>query len=266
MTGPDLINGILLRVPRADRDDVDIRLAFDGETRVHMSVADFFAVGTSPDSAPMSLLVGEGPNGDLYCYFPMPFFDRAVIELSRKRRQGRKRVAVEYAVRRMGQTPLPSSGLFGAERSVTEATQPGTGHTVLDQPGRGRWVGLFAELGGIGSASRDYLEGDEMVFIDALERPRIHGTGVEDLFGGGFYFQVDAGGPVRFGTAIHGMVHDRRAPDGSMTTEMYRLFLTDAAVWKRRIRAVIEAGPVNRTEMRARTVSYFYSAPSLAVQ
>ena len=266
MTGPDFINGILLRVPRRDWNDVNIRLLFDGEVRVEMPLADFFAIGTGTESPTRSLLVGAGSGGDLYSYFPMPFFERAVVQLSRERRRGRRKVPVEYAIRRLGRPPDPSSGLFGADRGSTDRGEVGAGHELLSQTGRGKWVGLFAELGSADSDGRDYLEGDELVFLDGAERPQLHGTGIEDFFGGGFYFFVDSSGPKRFGTALNGMTYDRKTPDGESLTGMYRLLLSDAPTWSTGVRIVFEGGPTNQTVIRAKTVSYFYSAPSLAAE
>jgi hypothetical protein len=262
MTGPDFINGLALRIDRRHWSFVDIRLTFDGEIGVEMPLADFFAVGGSDGALPRSLLVGATGDGELYSYFPMPFFERAVVQLGRSRRGGRRKIPVEYAVRRLGTAPAPSSGLFGAQRVITDGDGPAAGHEPLRLTGRGKWVGLAGEIGGVEPGSRDYLEGDEKVFLEGSSHPQIHGTGVEDFVGGGFYFRVESQKPRPYGTALHGMTSDRTLPDGAHTTSLYRLMLTDAPVWTRSIRVFIEGGPVNRTAIRARTVAYFYTSPS----
>lgn len=147
--GPDILNGLLLRVDRQDWADLSLRLVFDDVVAVDLPLADFFAVGSAVDTPTRSSFVGVGDEGDLYCYFPMPFFERAVVQLSRPRRGGRRKLPVEYAIRRLGRPPLPGSGLFGAARSVSTGTAPERGHPVLDVTGKGRWVGLFAELGSL---------------------------------------------------------------------------------------------------------------------
>ncbi len=256
--GPDVLNGILLRVDRRDWADLSIRLIFDGSVTVDLPLADFFAVGAATRTPTRSALLGVGTEEDLYSYFPMPFFERAVVQLSRQRRGGRRKVPVEYAIRRLGRPPSPGSGLFGAQRSVSHRTVDQTGHQVLAVTGRGRWVGLFAELGSLDSGGRDYLEGDEQVYLDGSAEPLLHGTGVEDFIGGGFYFRGTDSVPMVFRRALHGMTYDRVQPSGESTTGVYRLMLTDAPTWFEKVRVVLESGPVNRTPMSAKTVAYFF--------
>lgn len=264
-SGADLLNGLLLRIPRASWGDVDLRLLFDGELRVSMPVADFFAAGDPGVEPVRSLLVGVTADEDLYVYFPMPFFESAVVELARGRsRSGGRKIPVEYAIRRLGRAPDPMSGLFGASLRSVEATVPGRDLEILSVRGRGKWVGLAATLGPVSGVSRDYLEGDEKVVLDDAAEPQLHGTGVEDFFGGGFYFQVDRPGPVPFRHALHGVTADWVDADGRVATSMYRLMLTDAPIWKRSVEVELEGGPANLTPIRARTVAYYYSSPRLS--
>ncbi|HOC41704.1 MAG TPA: DUF2961 domain-containing protein [Thermoanaerobaculales bacterium] len=258
----DVINGLLLRLPRDRWDGVELRLLFDGAVRVSMPVADFFGVGGGDSEPVRSLLFGATDDDDLYAYFPMPFFESAVVELARGRTGARGKVPVEFAVRRVGRAPHPDSGLFGAASSAAESTTPGRPHRVLAASGRGKWVGLFAELGSRSGGSRDYLEGDEQVLVDGGPEPLLRGTGVEDFFGGGFYFQIDRPGPVPFRHPLHGMTEDRVEAGGTATTAMYRLMLGDAPIWSTAVEIDLECGPVNQTPIRARTVAYYYSAAS----
>ena len=261
-SGRDAVNGILLRVPPDRWGDVELRLRFDGEVRVAMPLSDFFGAGGAAAEPARSLLVGATADRDLYAYFPMPFFENAIVELARAKRTARGRIPVEYAIRRLGRAPHPDSGWFGAVRHSVESTTPGHAHRLLEAGGRGKWVGLFAELGSRSGASREYLEGDELVHIDGGAEPALQGTGVEDFFGGGFYFQVDRPGPVPFVRPLHGMTADRALPDGNLSTSMYRLMLADAPTWSTGVAADLECGPVNQTVIRARSVAYYYSAPS----
>ena len=258
-SGQDVINGILLRLPPDRRDGLELRLVFDGVVRVAMPVADFFGVLDGTAEPVRSLLFGATDDDDLYAYFPMPFFESAVVELARSRTGARGKVPVEFAVRRLGRAPHPDSGFFGASSQVAESTTPGRAHRVLVASGRGKWVGLFAELGSRSGGSRDYLEGDEQVVVDGGPEPLLRGTGVEDFFGGGFYFQVDRPGPVPFRHPLHGMTEDRVEAGGSVSTTMYRLMLGDAPTWSSEVEVDLECGPINQTPMRVRTVAYYYS-------
>jgi D-arabinan exo alpha-(1,3)/(1,5)-arabinofuranosidase (non-reducing end) len=234
-------------------------LVFDGELRVAMPLADFFGTAEG-DAAPVrSLLVGATADDDLYAYFPMPFFESAVVELARDHANPRGKVPVEFAVRRLGRAPHPDSALFGASSRLVESTVPGRAHRVLELEGRGKWVGLFAELGSRSDGSRDYLEGDERVVVDGGPEPLLQGTGVEDFFGGGFYFQAERPGPVPFRHPLHGMTDDWVRADGNAATAMYRLMLVDAPTWSTGVEVDLECGPINQTPIRARTVAYYYA-------
>jgi len=261
-SGRDAINGILLRIPPGQWGEVELRLLFDGEVRVAMPLTDFFGVDGAGAAPVRSLLVGATEDDDLYAYFPMPFFETAVVELARGKSKPRGKIPVEFAIRRLGRAPHPDSGLFGASRQVAETTTPGRAHRVLELAGRGKWIGLFAELGSRSGDSRNYLEGDELVVVDGGPAPLLQGTGVEDFFGGGFYFQVDRPGPVPFARALHGMTSDRVWPDGGVSTSMYRLMLSDAPTWSTGVVVDLECGPINQTPIRARTIAYYYSAAS----
>jgi hypothetical protein len=129
---------------------------------------------------------------------------------------------------------------------------------LLDLEGRGRWVGLFAELGGREPDSREYLEGDERVFVDKGSEPALYGTGVEDFFGGGFYFRVADHSAVPFSLPLHGMVYDVRDGGGLLATGMYRLMLTDAVPFSSHLEVGLEGGTTHNVAMRLRTVAYYY--------
>ena len=165
-------------------------------------------------------------------------------------------MAVDFEVGGSSSSPSAASGLFGAELSVAETTQIGVDFPVLELEGQGKWVGLFAELGSVETNSRSYLEGDERVFIDGSLHPSVYGTGVEDFFNGGFYFDQ---GP--FSKALHGSPYPDMKIGGERYTAAYRLMPTDGITFAHGIRAGLEGGPTSDVAMRARTVAYFYQRP-----
>ncbi|HXU46211.1 MAG TPA: DUF2961 domain-containing protein, partial [Thermoanaerobaculia bacterium] len=118
----------------------------------------------------------------------------------------------------------------------------------------------FAEIGSVGTLSREVLEGDERVYLDGSRHPGIYGTGVEDLFNGGFYFDR---GP--FALPLHGSPAHRTTPAGEDATSAYRLFLSDAIPFRSGLRAGLETGPTGNLPLRARTVAYYYSRPDPAL-
>ena len=58
--------------------------------------------------------------------------------------------------------------------------------------GAGKVVGVSARYDANGAANLGYLEGDERAYFDNAIAPGWYGTGVEDFFDGGFYFDHGA--------------------------------------------------------------------------
>ena len=109
----------------------------------------------------------------------------------------------------------------------------------------------------IATASRDYLEGDERVYVDGAASPSAYGTGVEDFFNGGFFFDRGLVSAPLFGSA-----YTLATPEGETVDGMYRLLLGDAVPFQGGIRVALENGPgppTGHLRMRARAIAYGYS-------
>jgi len=153
---------------------------------------------------------------------------------------------IDYEIRRANREPSPESALFGVQRWIDNETPIGEDIPLLRLKGEGKWVGLFANLGSVNTARRDYLEGDERVFLDDSLHPEIYGTGTEDIFNGGFYFDK---GPFRL--ALHGAPYHHFLDNGEDETAMYRLMLTDGISFASSITAGLEGGPTGNLSLRA---------------
>ncbi len=255
LDGPDMVNGIILRVKRSHWPRLGLRLTFDDRPPRLIPLMDLFGIPNTAGPTTRSLMVGADDAGDLYCYFPMPFFDRAVVELLRRPVEGPARVRVDYALRTAGRSPRPDAGTFEVHVRRHDG-RPGRGEIeVLDLEGAGAWVGLAAELAPGDRRGWAFLEGDERIFIDGEPTPSWHGTGVEDLFNGGFYFRISGVGWSPFASALAGAPHIHRARP---RVDMYRLLLGDAVVFSDALRAVIEAGPTGNLGLEGTTIAYTY--------
>ncbi len=73
--------------------------------------------------------------------------------------------------------------------------------TVADVTGRGKLVGVSQSMEGLlaDGNTRGYLEGDERVYVDGERTPAIHGTGTEDYYESGWYFNAGT-----YSTPFHG--------------------------------------------------------------
>ncbi len=257
LDGPDLINGLILRAQRKHWPRLGLRFTFDDGEPQLIPVVDLFGRPGTEGGATRSLLVGVDADDDLYCYFPMPFFDGVKVELLRRPVEGPSRIRVEYALRTAGAPPPADAGYFGVQIRRHEEGVPGSALTMAELEGRGALVGLVTELRSSDGKSWAFLERDEQIFIDGEELPSWHGTGVEDFFNGGFYFRDFSGDPEAFITALAGAADVRLSSAGIV---MYRLLLGDAIVFQRGLRAELEGGAAGEPTVEGRTVAYFYAS------
>jgi hypothetical protein len=234
-----------------------IRIDFDGVRRVDMPVTDFFAAGRAPATpVNQSLLVGVDDADILYSYFPMPFRSSARISIVEDG-PGDEPLAAGVILGWSSDAPPAEGALFFADARGADTVDPERDVTLLARGGAGKWVGLFLELGSIGTAFREYLEGDERVYVDGSASPAVYGTGVEDFFNGGFYFDR---GSVR--APLHGSTYTLGTPEGESVDGMYRLLLADAVPFRGGLRVALENGPgppTGHLRMRGRAVAYGYS-------
>ncbi len=255
--GPDMITGLIIRTQRKHWPRLGLRLTFDDREPQLVPVSDFFGRLLTEWNVTRSLFVGSDADDDLYCYFPMPFFERATVEILRRPVEGPARVRVEYAVRTAGAPPPADAGTFGVQIRRHEANALEPRLTMVELEGRGKLVGLVADLSSPDGSDWSYLEADEQIFIDGEELPSWHGTGVEDFFNGGFYFRDEKGRPATFSTALAGMPSLR---ERNVRAVMYRLLLGDSIVFQRGLRVELETGALGEPAARGRTVAYYYTA------
>ncbi len=259
VTGAGALRRLRLRTSERGMERLRLRLTFDGALRVDVPLADFFAARRA-SVAPRALLLGRDAEGFLYSYIPMPFFAGATVELLDAGAPGAQTARVDWQLGWSAEAPAADSGLFGAVSRVEGEHAPARDLPLLALQGRGKWLGLWAEIGSVRTLSREILEGDERVFLDGSRHPGIYGTGVEDLFNGGFYFDQ---GP--FALPFHGAPAHRITAAGEDVTAAYRLFLSDAIPFRSALRARLEAGPTGNLPLRARTVAWYYSRPGPAL-
>ncbi len=255
--GPGELRLFRFGIHRLYWQQLRVRIDFDGVRRVDMPVSDFFAVGRNPAAPTRSLLVGARQDDEIfYSYFPMPFKSGARISIL-DAGPGDEPLAAGVVVGWSSDAPPADSAPFFAEARTVDTADPERDVTLLSRTGAGKWVGLFLELGSVGAAYREYLEGDERVYVDGSASPAVYGTGVEDLFNGGFYF--DRGFAL---TPLHGRAYTLTTPEGEIVDGMYRLLLGDAVPFRGGLRVALENGPgppTGHLRMRGRAVAYGYT-------
>lgn len=232
-----------------------LRIYWDGESTpdVDAPLGMFFAIGRfGVGIRPQALPIGLADDDTLYCYFPMPFDSHATVELYNG--GGTALSSVSYEIQHAAFTgDIGDVGYFKTQYNVEEPSTSGDDLVLLDVEGAGHMVGVVQCVSGPGD--RTYLEGDERIYVDGRHTPSIHGTGTEDFYNGGWYFN---GGLVTW-PAWGYTQHVSGTPDKS---SMYRFFLQDAIPFNSEILAGIEHGGANEKEVDAWMLAYYYHQPA----
>jgi hypothetical protein len=232
-----------------------IRMSWDGEAvpSVDAPLGSFFGMGQFGAYATRALPVGIDQSDTLYLYLPMPFQNRAAIELASSRAIPTTGISYEIAHRAFS-GPFNGVGYLRTRFTATAPTIVGKDIPILDTIGCGAFVGVTASY--TGNPSRFYLEGDERIYVDGNATPRVHGTGSEDFFNGGFYFDRGPYTQPMSGNTAH--IADATTDN----TSAYRFFLQDVIPFRERIVVSIEHGGHNETTTAAWMLAYYYQQPT----
>ena len=206
-----------------------LRVFWDGSSvpSVVSPLGDFFGVGHCEYRHWTSRYLGMS-SGGFYSYFPMPF--RSVrIEVENLHPSMDALLFTNITWQEEASLPA-EAGRFHC--SWRRAENPGSDPlVVLDQEGRGHFVGCCVSLQGRDPNYLAFLEAPEYVFLDedaGADIPTFMGTGLEDYFNGGWYFRDQ-----EFCAPLHGV--PLKDALRSMVS-MYRFHDADAITFRERIR------------------------------
>lgn len=240
----------------APREDVSIlsqvilRMYWDGEQypSVECPIGAFFGVGFGEQKDYISMPLEE-TSGGYNCFWPMPFHRSARWTLSNG--SDKPIDAFYYNIDYTALESLPAATRhFHAQFRRENPTTPGRNYTILDTVGEGHYVGTALFMAGRGGLY--FLEGNEMVYIDGADKPSVEGTGTEDYFCSGWYF--DRG---TYCAPYHGLIIKDEARS---RISAYRWHIEDAIPFSKSIRFTIEHGTGNGTTADYSSVAYYYLA------
>ncbi|PWU14853.1 MAG: hypothetical protein C5B50_16440 [Verrucomicrobia bacterium] len=313
---PSLLRALEFTVPRAEAIEFGrarLRIYWDDsqEPSVDTPIALFFGAGTLYNRDNRDYLVKAFPvhirfderSVHLACYFPMPFFHRARIELAPGSATASVAAAIpacesetDDATRNTQHassslpspnSQLPSSILWSIRYESLHASpsevgyfhatyrdhtnpEPGKDLTLLDTrqtEGGGDWSGHFVGTSFIFSdrAVLNTLEGDPRFFFDDSQTPQAYGTGTEEWGGGGDYW---GGRNMSLPFAGHptGARNAKEAlNDEDKIESAYRFLLGDLMPFGKNAIIRLEHGGLNDSTEHYQTVAYWYGrhAPSL---
>jgi hypothetical protein len=250
-SGSGWLRGIRLQLPRVAYALVNLRVRIDGETAIDLPLADFFATPVDADVAPRGVLFGEDASGWLYAWFPMPFAEEAIVELVADAALPAA-LTIDSSISFDSEVMDPSGVRFRA--NLVDTCAEGGDITLYAARGAGKLIGISARYRSIAvPPSPGFLEGDERAYVDDATAPAWYGTGIEDFFDGGFYFdQGGFTGPLSGASLVRSGIDER--------TAVWRLLLDDPLTHARALRLTQEVGaaPWEASPMCVRAVAYAY--------
>ena len=237
---------------------IDLKITWDDEEQpaVYMPVADFFGYAFGKESM-QSRLLGTS-NNTAYCYFPMPFERKAKIELVYRPSDGSIKtepIAVKADIFvSLKKYDRAKEGKFYAFWNPERNAPLGKPHVFLEGKGKGHYVGTVLQAQGRRPGMTTFFEGDDVTMIDG--EMRMHGTGSEDYFNGGWYALLDRW-DRKMSLPLHGSL-DYSLPYAR--TGGFRLFISDKMPFEKEIRHTIEHGPEqNNTPADYTSVALYYA-------
>ncbi|HJT97107.1 MAG TPA: DUF2961 domain-containing protein [Rhodanobacteraceae bacterium] len=256
-SGPAWLRGIRLRLPRSAYASIRLKLVLDAMTAADVPLADFFAMPVDAMVPARGVLAGEDASGWLYAWLPMPFRQSASIALVADAALPAP-VTVESALSFDASSVPANAASYAAE--LSDRCVAGGDIPVYAASGAGKVVGVGARYRANGIASLGYLEGDERAYVDGAIAPAWYGTGVEDFFDGGFYFDRGAFARPLAGATLVDI-------DGAGATSAYRWMPTSALVHASALRLIREAGfgPSQPVPTCVRALVHAYRAPRASV-
>jgi len=250
--GPGVITMIWATIASNDAyflRHIVLRMYWDGESEpsVEVPIGDFFGTGFQYKQF-VTPFIGMS-SGGYYCYFPMPFNKSARVEVVNETGQPISSFYYHIDYHRLP-GPLDSTvAYFHATWHREIRTSPSHYYTLLEANGEGHLVGVNLNMqsydGGL-----SFLEGDEMFYVDGEKVASVKGTGTEDYFNSGWYFNQG-----EFSAPYHGLI---LKDDTLGRIAAYRFHILDCVPFKKSIRALIEHGDRNTEVADYSSTAYWY--------
>ena len=280
-TGPCMLRALEFSAPRQQAVELGrtrLRVFWDDSplASIDAPLALFFGAGTLYNRDNREYLVKAFPvnvrfdDQQVYfaCYFPMPFFKSARIQIINP---GETVLDVNWSVRcQPFKDPPAHVGYFHATYRDHSAPEPGKDLVLLDTrntEGGGDWSGQLVGTSWIFSdrAVLNTLEGDPRFFFDDSQTPQAQGTGTEEWGGGGDYW---GGQNMTLPFAGHptGARNAKEAKNEEDKIESaYRFLLADLMPFGKNALIRLEHGGQNESAEHYQTVTYWYglNRPSL---
>lgn len=228
----------------------------DNAPAIYAPAADYFGYAYGKP-AMQSILLGYH-NSINYSYIPMPYQKKADLALVYEKRQGISQSKVEVKAKvyytKEAQDPAKEGRLYTAWRREINPKN-GEPYLFLDVEDKGHYVAVTHIAQALQPGMTLFFEGDDQTTVDG--KLRMHGTGSEDYYNGGWYALLDRW-DRGVSLPIHGSL-DYSLP--MARTGAYRLFMTDKVTFEEKLKVTIEHGPEeNKFPVDYTSVAFYYGS------
>jgi hypothetical protein len=267
-TGPGTISGIDLRIAAGDLKDLQVRIG----DQPPVPASFFFGLastGADPDDGwttfRSALHAAWAPNdagrGRLATRLPVPLAEGESLSLEAA--LGASILDIEAGVS-LAQA-RPGVRLRAQYR---DQMAPGLETTIpffeSDEPLQ--FVALLEHLSNGRPNDRTYLEGDEMIRTDGMSYPLQLGTGTEDYYNGGWYFQGAHSNPLSGQLRFLVIDPEDGWKNARFVESLYRLHVADPIVSRSAMCFGFEIGPTGAyTPLQVRSLGLAYTFSDLRV-
>lgn len=246
-------------IPHSDlnpaKKDLLLKASWDNDNveAINCPLVDFFGYGFEKPSM-QSILAGVR---DKVHYFnmPMPYDRKGMLELEYLKNDSNegRTISFTFTVYYTEEKKGPEEGRLYTKWRREIDPQKGKPYTILETEGRGHYVGTILKAQGLNPGITTFFEGDDECFVDG--ELRLHGTGSEDYFNGGWYALPD-----RWDQAFSLPVHGALGYSVSLAhTGGYRFYTGDKISFRRSFSLTIEHGPEgNRIPVDYTSVAFYY--------
>jgi D-arabinan exo alpha-(1,3)/(1,5)-arabinofuranosidase (non-reducing end) len=273
-TGSGSISSLRLTLPnQADQvlNGLRLRIEFDERTTVDSPLGEFFGAGLGAnDVRSLMFATFRRPDGSfvLSDWWPMPFARAARATLVNTTADPVAGIDADVVTAADPQwAPALASGRAGYFSAYSHAgpTILGQDWLFADEHGHGKFVGVSHTIRGArtktsySDGAPYFLEGAERVYTDGSPSPQWYGTGTEDFYEGGWYFNNG----TLFSDPLTGQPDQRTAAGGcaDYCVAVYRLMLADAIGYHSAIRFGIEHGKRNMVQPDYSSTAFLYTQP-----
>ena len=279
LNGPGVITHIWM-TQRSHYRDCLLKISWDNAAHpsVHVPLGDFFGLGNGIVNSYQSQLFTASTRWNnefeagcaLNCYAPMPFRERALVELINESAEDhRQYFYVDYEL--MDELPRergyfhaefrranpfcgwgheitvnrPEANIVNKERQAWEDN-----YVILETKGRGHYIGCTLSVTNFQGTW--WGEGDDMIWVDGYKwPPDLHGTGSEDYLNQAWGMQRNAF--LRNGSSIF-------EEDSGGYQSSYVLHLENPVRFRKEVKVTIEHGHGNHLANEMSSVAYWYAA------